>query len=250
MEPQKARYERIGTTYAATRRTEPRIAARVHAALGDARSVVNVGAGAGSYEPTDREVIAIEPSETMAEQRPPHLPRAIIASAESLPLPDGCADAAMAVLTVHHWSDLALGIAEMRRVARGRVPILTLDAEATADTWMRRYAPRLLDMDAELPPIALLRELMGGAELQAIPSPGDCADLFIETMVGRPELMLDPAVRANRFGFARMDDDAEASAVQWLRADLASGEWDRRYGELRSMPEHDGGLRLLIGQAG
>jgi SAM-dependent methyltransferase len=244
----EARYERIGTTYAATRQTEPRIAAYIDAALGDARSVVNVGAGAGSYEPADREVVPVEPSETMAAQRPPHLPRALIARAEDLPLPDDSVDAAMAIITVHHWSDLGRGIAEMRRVARLRILVLTLDPDVISKSWVRDYVPELIPFDYEMPNVAELAELMGGAEVIAIPAPNDCVDVYIETVIGRPELLLDPLVRANCSGFARMDQSVLDVRIERLRADLESGEWDRRHGELRAMSEHNGGIRLLVAE--
>ena len=240
------RYERIGAGYAATRRTDPRIAARVHAALGGARTVVNVGAGAGSYEPTDREVIAIEPSETMAAQRPSTLVPATIARAEALPLADGSVDAAMAVVTIHHWTEPRTGIEEMRRVARERVVVLTFDPEVISRAWIRDYAPRIRRFDAEMPPIAELADWMGGAEVEVIPSRNDCEDLFLETLLGRPELILDSRVRANTSAFARLPDDEEARAVERLAADLRSGEWDRRYADLRGPAERDGGMRLVV----
>jgi SAM-dependent methyltransferase len=245
----EARYERIGTTYAATRQTEPRIAAYIEAALGNARSVVNVGAGSGSYEPVDREVIPIEPSETMAAQRPPHLPRALIASAEDLPLGDDSVDAAMAIITVHHWSDLEAGIGEMRRVARDRVVVLTLDPEIISKSWVRDYIPELVPFDFEMPNVADLAALMGGAEVIAVPSPNDCVDVYIETVVGRPELLLDPVVRANCSGFARMEERVLARGIDRLRADLESGEWDQNHGHLRELSEHNGGIRLLVAAA-
>jgi SAM-dependent methyltransferase len=242
----EARYETIGGTYAQTRRTEPAIAAQIRAALGDSRSVVNVGAGAGSYEPDGIEVIAIEPSETMAAQRPLESP-AIIASAEELPLADDSADAAMAVLTIHHWSDIALGLAEMRRVARDRVVVVSLEPEVMDRSWVREYAPALRAFDLELPPASEIARMIGGeCEIREVMIPARCRDVFIETSLGRPELLLDPVVRANCSGFARMDDGAEARAVERLAADLGSGEWDRRYGALREMPEFDGGLRLVL----
>ena len=157
----EARYERIGTTYARTRQTEPRIAAYIEDALGDARSVVNVGAGAGSYEPEGREVIPVEPSATMAAQRPPHLPAALIAHAEDLPLADDSVDAAMAIITVHHWSDLERGIAEMRRVARDRILVLVLDPDVISKSWVRDYWPELIPFDYEMPLVADLAKLMG-----------------------------------------------------------------------------------------
>jgi SAM-dependent methyltransferase len=245
----EARYERIGTTYAATRQTEPRIAAYVEAALGNARSVVNVGAGSGSYEPLDREVIPIEPSATMAAQRPPHLPRALIASAEDLPLDDDSVDAAMAIITVHHWSDLEAGISEMRRVARDRVVVLTLDPEVISKSWVRDYIPELIPFDFEMPNVADLAALMGGAEVVAVPSPNDCVDVYIETVVGRPELLLDPVVRANCSGFARMEERVLARGIDRLRVELESGEWDRKHGHLREVSEHNGGIRLLVADA-
>jgi SAM-dependent methyltransferase len=243
------RYERIGGGYGATRRTDPRIAARVETALGDARTVVNVGAGSGSYEPAGREVTAIEPSATMAAQRPASLPPATIARAEALPLDDDSVDAAMAVLTVHHWDDPAKGIEEMRRVARDRVVVLTFDPEVISRAWIRDYAPEMRELDAGMPPIAELTDWLDGAEVEAIPSRNDCQDLFLETLLGRPELILDPVVRANTSAFARLSDEAEARAVDLLAADLASGRWDREHGHLRGSGDRDGGMRLLISNA-
>ncbi len=241
------RYERIGGTYAATRRTDPRIAAQIWRALGDARSVLNVGAGTGSYEPPHLDVLAVEPSEVMAAQRPPDAPPVLIASAESLPLPDDSRDAAMAIITIHHWSDVDAGIAEMRRVARDRVVILTFDTWITTDSWIREYAPRIREFDRDFPSLEQLDRLMGGARLIPVPSPNDCVDIFMETLIGRPEMVLDPIVRANCSGCARLSDQEDAQLVERLRGDLESGEWDRRYGHLREMDEHDGGLRLLVG---
>jgi SAM-dependent methyltransferase len=241
------RYERIGTGYAATRRTDPRIAAQLHRALGHARTVVNVGAGAGSYEPADRDVVAIEPSETMAAQRPVGLPPALNATAEALPLADDSVDAAMAVLTIHHWSDQRAGVDEMLRVARDRVVILTFDPAVVSGMWIREYAPEIIGFDREFPAIDELSEWMGGAEVELVPSRNDCEDLFLETLLGRPELVLDPVVRANTSGMARLSDEAERRAVERLEADLASGEWDRRYGHLREPGERDGGMRLVVG---
>ena len=210
--------------------------------------MVNVGAGPGSYEPTDREVIPIEPSATMAAHRPPHLPRAVIARAEDLPLEDDSVDAAMAIITVHHWSDLRRGIAEMRRVARERIVVLTLDPDVISRTWVRDYWPELTRFDYEMPRIAELAELMGGARVIDVPSPNDCVDVYIETVTGRPELLLDPVVRANCSGFARMEDGTEAAGAARLREALKSGEWDRRHGHLRDVAEHNGGIRLLVAE--
>jgi SAM-dependent methyltransferase len=247
--PQLPRYERIGRTYAATRRTDPRIAARIWHALGDARSVVNVGAGTGSYEPPHLEVLAVEPSAVMAAQRPPEAAPVVLARAEELPLADDSFDAAMAIITIHHWTDAAAGIAEMRRVARDRIVVLTFDTRVTDRAWLRDYAPRIREFDRDFPSLEELGEWMGGAEVTAVPSPNDCVDVFMETLIGRPELVLDPVVRANCSGCARLPAAEEAALVERLRADLESGEWDRRHGHLRRMDEHDGGLRLLVGPA-
>lgn len=240
------RYERFGAGYAQTRRTEPRIEASIREALGDVRSVANVGAGTGSYEPDDLQVVAIEPSRTMAAQRPPERP-ALIAPAESIPLKDDAVDAAMAVITVHHWSRLEAGISEMRRVARRRIVVLTLDPEVMQKAWTREYWPELSKMDREFPPVAEVASLIGDAEVTGVPVPADCADLYIETLKGRPELLLDPRIRANCSGFARMDDELEVAGAANLSEDLASGVWDRTHGWLREQTEFDGGLRLIVG---
>ncbi len=240
------RYDAIGQGYALYRRPDPRIAAAVHGALGDARTVVNVGAGAGSYEPTDRPVIPIEPSTAMAMQRPAALAPAVLGVAESLPLADGTVDAAMAVLTVHHWSDLSRGLAELRRVARKRIVLLTIDPEVQASLWLfQDYIPEVLTQDrAEFPTIERLRAALGPTRVVDVPVPRDCTDGFILAFWGRPEEVLNPAARAATSGFARMDDKREAAAVAHLARDLASGAWDNAHGHLRNLPTLDVGLRL------
>jgi SAM-dependent methyltransferase len=242
------RYDHIGRGYADYRRADPRIAAAVHGALGDARTVVNVGAGTGSYEPTDRPVIPVEPSTAMALQRPPALPPAVLGVAESLPLADGTVDAAMAILTVHHWADARRGLAELVRVARRRVVLLTIDVEAEADMWLiRDYVPELLDQDRrDFPTMEQLTEALGPTRVVRVPVPRDCTDGFLLAFWSRPEAVLDPAARAATSGFARMDDALEAAAVARLERDLASGAWDRAYGHLRTQPVLDVGLRLTV----
>jgi SAM-dependent methyltransferase len=242
------RYDEIGAGYAQRRRTDPRIAARIDAALGDARSVVNVGAGAGSYEPADRAVVAIEPSTVMAAQRPPELPRAIIGVAEELPLADDSADAAMAVLTIHHWTDAEAGVREMQRVARERIVIVTIDPEVQARMWLfADYIPAVAQRDAqEFPAIDTLLDWLGsGARSEVIRIPRDCHDGFLLSFWSEPERALDPEARAATSGFARLDPAVEAETVARLAADLESGAWDERHGELRRLPEFDAGLRLL-----
>lgn len=242
------RYDAIGRGYADHRRADPRIAAVVHGALGDARTVVNVGAGTGSYEPTDRPVIPVEPSTAMALQRPPALPPAVLGVAESLPLADGTVDAAMAILTVHHWADVRRGLAELVRVARRRIVLLTIDVEAEADMWLiRDYVPELLDQDRrDFPTMEQLTEALGPTRVVPVPVPRDCTDGFLLAFWSRPEAVLDPAARAATSGFARMDDALEAAAVARLERDLASGAWDRAYGHLRTSPALDVGLRLTV----
>lgn len=243
------RYDQIGTGYSAYRHADPRIAAAVHQALGDARSVVNVGAGTGSYEPTDRPVIPIEPSTAMALQRAPTLPPAVLGVAESLPLADHSADAAMAILTMHHWADVDRGLAEMVRVARKRIVLLTVDVDVSAEMWLLRdYVPQMIERDRqEFPSIdRLVTELRGSTSVSIIPVPADCSDGFNLAFWSRPEAVLDPDARAATSGFARMDDQDEIAAVTRLEADLQSGVWDERYGHLRRVPALDVGLRLVM----
>ncbi len=245
------RYDAIGRGYAHYRRSDPRIAAAIGAALGDARTVVNVGAGTGSYEPTDRPVIPVEPSTAMTGQRDPALPPAVLGVAESLPLADKTADAAMAVLTAHHRTSVDRGLAELRRVARRRVVLLTIDVEAEADMWLfQDYAPQVVDRDRQdFPAITRLREVLGtGTRVETVPVPADCVDGFLLSFWSRPEAVLDPGARAATSGFARMDAAAEADVVQRLARDLATGEWDARHGHLRALPSLDVGLRLVVAE--
>jgi SAM-dependent methyltransferase len=241
-------YDRWGGGYRATRRADPRIAAHVRAALGDARSVVNVGAGTGSYEPADLEVVAIEPSEVMIAQRGPATAPVIRAFAEEIPLADGSQDAAMAFSTIHHWDDAERGVAEMRRVARRRVVVVTFDFDLSAGPWAYEYFPEMREVDTWFEPLDRVAAWMGGADVSTVPVPLDCSDLFIEAAYGRPELLLDPVVRANCSGFARLGDEAELRGVERLRAALDSGEWDRAHGHLREQPQLDGGLKLLVAE--
>lgn len=246
------RYDRIGPGYAEYRRADPRIAAAVLAALGDARTVVNVGAGTGSYEPTDRPVIPVEPSTAMALQRDPALPPAVLGVAESLPLADGTADAAMAMMTMHHWSDIPRGLAELKRVARRRVVLMTIDAEVSTGMWLfTDYVPEFAEQERrEMPPIDEVVALLGGATVTPLPVPHDCLDGMGLAFWSRPEDVLDPGARAATSGFARMDKDREAAAVERLAEDLRSGAWDARHGHLRGLSELDVGLRLITAELG
>jgi SAM-dependent methyltransferase len=244
------RYERIGREYAQTRREDPRLAGRIHAALGDAATVVNVGAGTGSYEPRDRYVVAIEPSDVMAGQRPPELAPAIRASAGELPLRDQSVDAAMAVLTIHHWDEeRERGVRELRRVARGPVAILTIDAEVSSRMWlMADYLPEVAALDRRiLPPIDVIARWLGGTVTSEIVEiPHDTPDWTLMSFWAHPERVLDPVARASTSGFARMREDVVERVVTAVEDDLTSGAWDRRHGHLRDLECYDAGLRLVV----
>jgi SAM-dependent methyltransferase len=244
------RYERIGLGYARTRREDPRLAERIHRALGEARTVVNVGAGAGSYEPRDRHVIAIEPSEVMAAQRPPELAPAIRASAGALPLRDRSVDAAMAILSVHHWDDeQEQGVRELRRVARGPVVIVTYDAEVSGQMWlMADYLPEVAELDRRtFPSLDTLSGWLGGAiSVEAVEVSDDTPDWMLGSFWAHPERVLHPEARAATSGFARMDAAVVERVVEAVRSDLESGSWERRHGHLRRLRSFDAGLRLII----
>lgn len=239
-------YDTIGTTYTATRRTEPRIAAQVWAALDGARTLLNVGAGTGSYEPTDREVIAVEPSTVMRAQRPASAAPCVAATAESLPFADQRFDAAMAVATVHHWRHPIAGMREMQRVAR-RVVVLTCD---TSDrVWRRRFwLTRDYLPEVAASRVGLATELASaiGARAEPVPIPWDCVDGFLEAYWRRPEAYLDEDVRQGMSVWAAVGPEVEQRAVRSLRDDLASGRWADRNRELLDLEVADLGLRLLV----
>jgi SAM-dependent methyltransferase len=221
------------------------VEAAIRAALGDAASVVNVGAGAGSYEPPGT-VLAVEPSAAMIAQRPEGAPPAVQATAERIPLPDGACDAALAVLTIHHWPNPARGVAEMRRVAR-RVVILTWDPGFADAFWLvRDYLPESKDFDrGRMPSIPHVCEWMGGADVSAVPVPHDCRDGFFAAFWRRPEAYLDPRVRAGMSNLAQLGAAPVDRAVAALRADLESGAWRERNRDLLELEELDLGYRLL-----
>jgi len=241
-------YEANGSGYAVRRRPDPRIAALVHAALGDARTVVNVGAGAGSYEPADRHVVAVEPSAAMRAQRPRHLAPALDATAERLPFDDDAFDAAMATITIHQWTDVDAGLRELRRVSRGPVAILTFDGEALLDFWLNEYVPEVIATErARFPTVDHVVGALGGdVEVLDVPIPIDCTDGFGEAYHARPEAFLQPDVRAAQSGWVLTDPDAVARGIARLADDLASGRWDERHGHLRRQPEHVGAVRLIV----
>ena len=243
-------YEAHGDGYTNRRQPDPRIAAMVHAALGDARTVINVGAGAGSYEPLDRYVVAVEPSAAMRAQRPHHLAPALDATAERLPFDNDSFDAAMAMITIHQWGDVDAGLRELRRVSRGPVAILTFDAEALAGLWLNEYVPEVIATErARFPTIDHVVAVLGGeVEVIDVPIPIDCTDGFGEAYYGRPEAFLEADVRAAQSGWVLTDHDAIARGVAKLADDLSSGRWDERHGHLRSQPERVGAVRLVVGR--
>jgi hypothetical protein len=243
-------YDQIGVGYGEVRQPDPRIAAHIEAALGDAQTVLNVGAGTGSYEPVDCEVIAVEPSSEMIAQRPVGSAPVVQASAEALPFDDDSFDAAMAIITVQHWADVAAGLAEMIRVSRERVLVLTFDGPAMAAMWMvQDYIPRLLEIHTELmPPITELKAALPGARVEPVPVPRLCRDGFFCALWDRPEMHLDPQVRRGSSVWHLTAPEETERGLQALRADLESGTWDERYGHLRTEPELDVGLRLVVAE--
>jgi SAM-dependent methyltransferase len=242
-------YDRDGHTYARHRRADPRIAARVLAALGDARTVLNVGAGTGSYEPRDRWVLAVEPSVTMRAQRPPGAAPAIDARAEALPLDDDAVDATMACVTIHHWEPPWAGLAELRRVSRGPVVILTFELDGLP-AWQQEFLHEGLAIERpRFPPIEDIASALGGrTRVERIPTPGDCVDGFFEAFWRRPEALLDPRVRGAQSMWRLLDPGVEARIVERLASALQSGGWDAEHGHLREQDSFDGALRLVISE--
>jgi hypothetical protein len=240
-------YDAIGATYTATRRPDPRIGALISRALGDARSVINVGAGAGSYEPPHA-VLAVEPSPVMIRQRPSGSAPVVQARAESLPIADNAADAAMALLTVHHWTDLEAGAAELRRVARRRLVVLTWDQSVFREFWLvTEYLPHVAGFDdTRAIPVDHLAALLGGARVEPVPIRHDCADGFAAAYWRRPAAYLDPVVRAGISTLAQAGDQALRPGLDRLAADLHTGRWHERHSDLVGREELDAGYRLLI----
>ena len=240
-------YDTIGTSYTVTRRTEPRIAERVWAALADARTVLNVGAGSGSYEPSDRYVIAVEPSAVMRAQRPEGSAKCVAATAENLPFAHRSFDAAMAFSTIHHWEDPIAGLREMQRVAR-RVVVFAFDTSDPSQFWLTRdYLPEVAGLRAfkVLESLPELAEAIG-ARIEPVPIPWDCADGFFEAFWRRPEAYLDEDVRRGVSVWAAVGPDAEKRAVNSLRYDLASGRWAERNRDILDLDAIELSARLLI----
>lgn len=237
-------YERLGTSYRRARRADPRLAALIADAIGDARTVVNVGAGTGSYEPADRYVVAVEPAAAMRAQRSPGAAPCIAASAETLPFDDASVDVTLGIYTDFHWSDRARGVAEMRRVARRSVVLLTVDSEHADSYWLiRDYFPEGRNLFA---PLAELLAMLPGAAVRPVMIPEDCQDGFVHAFWKRPDALLDPDVRASMALFGRTPADCLRTRIDRLRTDLANGTWHRRNESLLDTPVADLGHRLVV----
>jgi SAM-dependent methyltransferase len=240
-------YDRIGVSYSDIRRADPRIETAIWSAIGDAQTVLNIGAGAGSYEPVDREVIAVEPSPVMIAQRPPDCAPAIQGVAESIPLEDKSVDATMGVFTMQHWDDIDRGLTEVLRVTRQRLVFLTLDLDVTEQMWLcRDYLPEIIEHDRKaFPTIPHLQAVLPNVQAETIPVPNDCTDGFLVALWSRPEAHLDPNFRRSSSTWHRLSPAVIETGLNRLRQDLDSGEWDRRYGHLRTLETLDVGLRLV-----
>jgi SAM-dependent methyltransferase len=247
MTSRRDRYDTIGRSYSRTRREDPRIATAVHEALGSAASVLNVGAGSGNYEPTDRPVVAVEPSVEMLRQRRDGSAPAVRAVAESLPFPTVSFDAAMAFLTVHHWTDPAAGLRELERVSLRQV-VFFFEALKTHDFWALEYFPSAIHLPTEVDPPgeAFLAEHLPIRHVERVLVPSDCQDGFGAAFWARPDAYLDPDVQAGMSWLAMLPENERRHGTAQLRSDLESGAWDDRHGHLRELPEYDGGYRIAI----
>lgn len=237
-----AKYDLIGVDYAQLRKPDPRIAKVIEGALGSAHTVLNVGAGTGSYEPADRSVTAVEPSREMIRQRGPSAAKAIQASADDLPLADKSFDASMAILTIHHWPDKAAGLREMRRVTRGPIVLLTFDPAHRP--WLTDYLPELAALDeANMPAMTDYARWLGHVQITTVPVPYDCTDGFLYAYWRRPGAYLDARIRSGSSSFWAMGND---EGLAKLKSDLETGAWERRYAGLLALDEYDAGYRLIV----
>ena len=241
-------YEKIGSGYRAVRRPDPRVATIIREAIGDARTVLDVGAGTGSYEPDDLAVLAVEPSAVMIAQRPAGAAPVVRAVAEALPLADGAVDVAMASQTHHHWADAARGFAEMRRVSRRQVVFTWDQSVAAREFWfVRDYLPEVTERERGLAALdAAVRGLGPNVRVVPVPVPHDCADGFFAAYWRRPRAYLDAGVRAGISGLALLDQRLVERAIGRLAADVADGTWATRYAELAELAELDVGYRVVV----
>lgn len=242
-----ALYDTIGRGYVNYRLPDKRIADYINKALGDAKKVINVGAGTGSYEPGNRKVIAVEPSEVMISQRPVGAAPAVQASAECLPFEDKCFDAAMAILTIHHWSDWRAGLNELTRVAN-KVVIFTWDPSFEGFWLTRDYFPEVLHYDKKIfAPVEEIVSIIGNGAVEVVPIPADCTDGFGSAYWARPEAYLNENIRKSMSTFARLSTISEG--IERLKSDIESGDWQIKYGHLLSLKEMDLGYRVITGHA-
>lgn len=238
-------YDTIGATYARTRQPDPRIREAIWAAIGDAKSVVNVGAGAGSYEPPQT-LLAVEPSMVMIAQRPPELAPAAVTTAERIPLPDKSVDVALCSLTIHHWPDFDAGLREIRRVAR-KIVIFTWDLDVSRNFWLCDYIPAINDADQRVAvPVPHLLEALKTHDVRPVPVPHDCHDGFLGAYWRRPEMYLDPLVRAGISNLSKLDQQVVKAGLETLLEDLQCGAWKDRYGAILGLEEIDIGYRLVV----
>ena len=245
-------YDEIGLGYRDHRRPDPRLAAAITGALNRTDTVVNVGAGAGSYEPSDRSVVAVEPAMTMIRQRRAGSAPVVQASATELPFRDDGFAAALAVLTVHHWPDRARGLDELGRVARQRVVVVTWDPSSSGFWLVDDYFPDLIDIDRRIfPTMEDFRHALGHVQVHTLPIPHDCSDGFLGAYWRRPHAYLDTGVRGAISTFAKLHDvGRDLDGLERLRRDLADGTWERRYGDLLGRSEIDLGYRIVIAAKG
>lgn len=236
------RYDEIGIDYARLRRPDPRIATEIVRLLGAGRSLLNVGAGTGNYEPEGWEVTAVEPSAEMTRQRRRPAARVLQASAECLPFDDSTFDTAMSIFTIHHWPEKRAGLREMRRVTRGSIVLLTFDPSSRP--WLTDYIPELIEVDcATMPAMELYEEWLGRVTIEPLLVPHDCTDGFLHAYWCRPEAYLDRRIRSGSSAFWSID--AERGIVR-LAEDLQSGAWHDRYGHLLKHQSYDAGYRFVV----
>lgn len=242
-------YDKLGQKYSSHRQTDSRIAEYVNRALGDAKTVLNVGAGTGSYEPNNRYVVAVEPSVVMRLQRLSNgkIP-AINAKGDELPFDNDSFDASMAMLTIHHWPDINKGLKELRRVTKNQIVIMTFDPHYLDNFWNAKYFPELIAVEkSRYPSIAFIQQSLGGkCEVVEVPIPFDCVDGFQEAFYGRPEAFLQKEIRLSQSAWGFLSDDVQERLVKALETDLKSGEWDNKYGHFRTQPFFTCALRLVI----
>lgn len=244
-----ALYDKIGSAYSSRRKSDPRIAAAIEGAVAGCNSILNVGAGTGSYEPASRFVVAVEPSLTMIAQRPMGAAPVVQGCAEALPFPNRSFEAVLGILTVHHWKDQVRGLSECARVARARVVILTMDFDSFANFWLFDYFPELLRVDRDIfPSIDRYENVLGPLEAITVLIPEDCRDGFLGAYWKRPSAYLDRTVRENISTFAKIGD--LGSELARLENDIASGAWEQRYADLAGLKRLDLGYRILISHLG